>query len=128
MIVTADTDSVHSAIREVSNQLNPRHLAIDVKNGNLSTSWPIVMFSYITTQLNHSSSECNWVTYGQQMLAWSQLNAQLEQKTEELSYVPLPFYFKRSTNPLHFIFDEQQLTLPLPVLQAVDGYLRVGHV
>ncbi len=95
--VSPTKEAVQSALVEVLDRVTSLTLVVDVHNGNLSTSWPMVMFSFVTTQKNVKSSDCNWITYGQQLLAWTQLNEKAISTTEALGFVPLPLAYKRST-------------------------------
>lgn len=93
--VSPSKAAVQSALVEVLDRVTSLALVVDVHNGNLSTSWPVVMFSFVTTQKHVNSSDCNWITYGQQLLAWTQLNEKAISTTEALGFVPLPLAYKR---------------------------------
>ena len=98
----ASMESVQSALSEVSDRATARHLLVEVHNGNLSTSWPAVMISSVTVQVNITSTDCNWLTYGEQMLTWTQLNAlAVSSLVERLGYVPLPLSYKRFAPARH---------------------------
>jgi hypothetical protein len=54
------------------------------------------MISSVTVQVSITSTDCNWLTYGEQMLTWTQLNAlAVSGLVERLGYVPLPLSYKR---------------------------------
>jgi hypothetical protein len=104
VIVSPTKETVQSALVEAVDRVTARFLVVDVHNGNLSTSWPLVMFSSITTRQHANASSCTWMTYGQQMLVWTQLNEQATRTIEEQGYVPLPLVYKRCCHhPSHFI-------------------------
>lgn len=93
--MTPTKETVQSALMEAVDRVTARFLVVDVHNGNLSTSWPLVMFSSITTRQHANASSCTWMTYGQQMLVWTQLNEQATSTIEQQGYVPLPLVYKR---------------------------------
>jgi hypothetical protein len=94
--VDATVDSVQSALSEVSGRATARFILVEVHNGNISTSWPMVMMSSVTVRIASFATDCNWLTYGQEMLTWTQLNSQaVTSAVLGLGYVPLPLSYKR---------------------------------
>jgi len=93
-VVEANTTSVQSAVAEVADQPTPRFLVVKLHNGNQSTSWPMAMFSAVTTRFVHNGTDCNWLTNAQQMLAWGLLNEKALELTEQKGYLPLTSTFR----------------------------------
>lgn len=86
--------SVTSAMNEVADQLTSSWLGVDVINGNLSTSWPICMITYIVLASSANVSDCTYIHSVLEFVAWSQLNPEVIARIPEFEFAPLPFGFK----------------------------------
>jgi hypothetical protein len=92
--VDATTTAVKSAMGEVSGLLTSEYLGVDVLDGNLSESWPMVMVSYITTRANFNSSDCTFTEGLLEFFAWAQLNQYAIDTASAMGYSPLSFGYK----------------------------------
>jgi hypothetical protein len=87
-------------MHEVESQLTTNHLAIDLNNGNRSTSWPMCMMSFVaahinvTTGSNSTAPDCSYVDTLLRFIAWSQLNHHAVDKVTQWGFTPLSFGFK----------------------------------
>jgi hypothetical protein len=95
-VLNASVESVQSALAEVSSWLTARFPVVPVRNGNQSTSWPIVILNSVATlTVISNSSDCQWATLAQQLLSWTLLNLKGRSLAAPMGIAPLPFHYIR---------------------------------
>jgi hypothetical protein len=84
----------------VADEIQADYIGAYVLNGNLSTSWPMCLVTYVGFYQHTNATDCSKMASLMEFVAWSQLNPFVISQVEtELSMAPLPFGFKTYDDP-----------------------------